>query len=284
MRKILVATDFSTRSDRALRRAVLLARAIGASISLVHVIDDDQPARLLEAERGAALALLNEQALSLGTIEGVQCDPGIVLGDPFEAIGRAAAAIGPDLLLLGPHRRQALRDIFAGTTAERVIRAARRPVVMANAVPASPWRHLLVALDLSAPSGEALKTVGELGLGEAKVSVVHVFDAPGSGLITRAAMSADQREAYLAAEEARAGEALDRFLEGSDVPPPRRILHCHETSVARHIQAAAHEISADLIVLGTRGRGALATVLLGSVVEEVLRTAELDVMAVPPPG
>lgn len=285
MRKILVATDFSTRSDRAIRRAVILARSIGASITLVHVVDDDQPARMLEAERDAALALLAEHAVSIGEIEGVECDPSVVLGDPFEGIGQAAAALRPDLLVLGPHRRQALRDIFAGTTAERAIRASRRPVVMANAVPAAPWRHVLVALDLSAASDAVLRAVGDLDLGkQAKLSVIHVFDAPGSGPMSRAVMSATQREAYLAEEQARAARALDLSLGGSDVPPARRILRCRETSAGRHIHAAAREISADLIVVGTRGHGGLATALLGSVAEEVLRTAELDVMAVPPPG
>jgi nucleotide-binding universal stress UspA family protein len=37
MDRILVATDFSTRSDRALRRATLIARRTGAALTLLHV-------------------------------------------------------------------------------------------------------------------------------------------------------------------------------------------------------------------------------------------------------
>ncbi|HEU6442162.1 MAG TPA: universal stress protein, partial [Microvirga sp.] len=48
MRTILVATDFSTRSDRALRRATLLARHVSARLVLIHVVDDDRPVRLVE--------------------------------------------------------------------------------------------------------------------------------------------------------------------------------------------------------------------------------------------
>ena len=41
MQRIMLATDFSERSDRALRRTVLLAKAHGAVLDLVHVVDDD---------------------------------------------------------------------------------------------------------------------------------------------------------------------------------------------------------------------------------------------------
>lgn len=46
---LLVATDFSTRSDRALRRAVLLAKQYTAGLVLVHVVDDERPRRFVNA-------------------------------------------------------------------------------------------------------------------------------------------------------------------------------------------------------------------------------------------
>ena len=51
IQKILVATDFSTRSDRALRRASLLAHSVSAELVLLHVIDDDQPKPLQEVQQ-----------------------------------------------------------------------------------------------------------------------------------------------------------------------------------------------------------------------------------------
>ncbi len=50
MRTIMFATDFSERSDRALRRAVILAPAHGAALEIVHVVDDDQPRRIVDHE------------------------------------------------------------------------------------------------------------------------------------------------------------------------------------------------------------------------------------------
>lgn len=193
MKRILVATDFSTRSDRAIRRATLLARTHGSSMTVVHVIDDDQPKRILKAERDAASVLLSEQARSLREIDGVDCDYSVVLGNAFEGIAKAAEETNCDLLVIGPHRRQALKDVFVGTTAERTIRASSRPILMANGVPAASYRHVLVAVDFSDCSADAVQAVRALCLDRnIAVSVAHVFDTPASGMMVRASSTEDQ--------------------------------------------------------------------------------------------
>jgi len=283
MKRILVATDFSARADRAVRRATLLARTHGASITLLHVIDDDQAMRIVKAERKAATELLSEQTRSLHEIDGVGCDYSIVLGNAFDGIVRAAEEIDCDLLVLGPHRRQALKDVFVGTTAERVIRGSGRPVLMANGVPASLYRHVLIAVDFSGCSAYAVRAVQALGLERrAIVSVMHVTDPPGTSLISRASLTESQVQDYLAEIEERAAAELRAFLVGLEFDPVRRLVKRNVTSVADTIGSAAREISADLVVVGTRGRTGVAKLLLGSVAEEVLRTAEVDVLAVPP--
>ena len=70
MKKIMVATDFSERSDRALRRATLLARQFDAAILLVHVVDDDQPRRIVDAEGDEASTLLRQMAATLRDVDG----------------------------------------------------------------------------------------------------------------------------------------------------------------------------------------------------------------------
>lgn len=285
MRSILVATDFSERSDRALRRATLLARTFGASVLLVHVVDDDQPRRIVNAEQQAAGDILEEQAQSLREIDGLNCQSRVVLGEAFEGITRTAREADVDLVIVGPHRRQALRDVFIGTTAERTIRESERPVLMANAAPSGAYRQLLIATDLSACSGHAVQAVTTLGLErDISIAVVHVFDAPASALMTRSSMSKDQIEHYLADERDRATGELTAFLARFKLGAVSTILQPATAPVAQIIWAAAREVSAQLIVVGTHGRSGLAKALLGSVTEEVLRVASRDVLAVPPRG
>lgn len=283
MKRILAATDFSVRSDRAIRRAVLLAKRSGASITLVHVVDDDKPERIVKAAHDAASTLLNEQVRSLRRVDGIDCHATIVLGDPFEGIAKATGQIAPDMLVLGPHRRRLLKDVFIGTTAERTIRAARRPVLMANGVPAGFYRHILIAVDFSECSRQAIRDVRTLGLHrQAAVSVVHVYDTPASGAVTRSLPVEDQIRDYLADENARAAEALAAFLSDLDFSPDRQIVKFNETSVSDAICSAAREASADLISVGTHGRTGLSHMMLGSVAEGVLRSADRDVLAIPP--
>jgi len=282
MKRILVATDFSARSDRAIRRGILLARPAGAAISLVHAVDDDQPDRLVRAERTVAEALLGEQARSLRDIDGLDCEPRVALGDPFHAIAGAAGEIGADLVVIGPHRRRLLNDVFTGTTAERTIRACDRPVLMANGVPAGPHRHVLVAVDMSDQSGAALRAVADLDVArQATVTILHVFDAPGTGPVAGAGLTRGQLDDYLATEERRAGEELAAFLQRQGFAPGNRLLKPGGTNPAHVIEATARAISADLVVVGTHGRSGIAKLFLGSVTKEVLRMADRDVLAIP---
>lgn len=283
MKKILVATDFSERSDRAVRRATLLARQFSASLTMVHSVDDDQPQSLIDNESEIAEKLLREQSRSLREIEDIECGFQVVLGDPFEGIAAAAEAEAPDMLVIGPHRRQALKDIFTGTTAERTVRASRTPVLMANGVPAGPYRHILVAVDFSDSSAKAVEAVGRLGLaGDSEVTLLHVFDAPGTGLIGHSAMTREGADIYIAGERAAAEKMLAEFLAQKDFAPAHQVVRFNETSIGEVVIATADELSVDLIVMGTRGRSAISRLVLGSVVDEVLGKARRDVLAVPP--
>ena len=283
MKNILVATDFSERSDRAIRRATLLAREFDGRMSLVHVVDDDQSRRIVQAEQREANAVLQEQVRSLREIDGLTCDFRVVLGDPFEGIALASREAKADLVVVGPHRKAALKDVFIGTTAERTIRTSDRPVLMANGNPAGPYRRILIAMDLSECSADAVRAVRTLALDrKASVSVVHVFDAPAVSMMHRASSTDDQIKDYIADEQERADGELRTFLGKLHLTPVQSILSPADRTPAHHICAAAREVSADLIVVGTRGRTGVAKILLGSVAEEVLRISDRDVLAVPP--
>lgn len=283
MKEIMVATDFSERSDRALRRATLLARQFGAAISLVHVVDDDQPRRIVEARSSEAVALLQQTAATLGKVDGVTCKTRVILASPFAGILQAIEESDPDLLVIGPHRRKMLKDVFIGTTAERTIRLASCPVLMVNAYPAGNYRNVLQTTDLSDSSREALQRVARLGIvTDASNTLLHVFDAPALRLVMSHTVPKEDRQHYLASEQKTALRNLTEFMSkaklGNIVPLARQ-----NAAPAHHeILKVAETEKADLIVMSTHGRSGLAKLLIGSVTEHILRTSQLDVLAVPP--
>jgi nucleotide-binding universal stress UspA family protein len=283
MKTIAVATDFSTRSDRALRRAVLLARRFEASIALLHAVDSDQAEALVRVEVEAAGTLLRQLAQSVQEGDRVACTHHVLSGDPFRVIANFATAA--DLLLIGPPRQQDLRGFFTGTTADRIIGASSRPVLLCNGVPVGDHREILVALDLADGAGDPLLAVRALGLDrESAITALHVFETPADGLMYRASLSDRQVARYLDDEERRAARALRAHLKDSDVGEIRALVRRNESGCARIITETAERIGSDLVVLGTRRRGLAAKLALGGVAEDVLRLVKIDVLAVPPEG
>lgn len=282
MRRIVVATDFSTRSDRASRRATLLAKAHGGELIFAHVLDDDIPPRLLKAERQEAEALLHDMRTSASQGDGVPCRYQIAAGEAFKGIAKIAHEEEADLIVLGPHRRQVLQDIFVGTTAERTIRNSNIPVLVAFGPPASDYRRVMLSTDLSPASANAVKTFSSFGSNLQASEIVYAFPVPARSQMSRAMLDDEAVTDYVADEEEAAREALKKFCGEVDLRGAKPVLKVIETTPAAAILNAAAAAKADLLVVGTRSRMGLARLLLGSTAENVLASSLIDVLAIPP--
>jgi universal stress protein E len=280
---ILAATDFSTRSHRALRRAGLLAQARGAELTLLHVVDDDQPKDLVEIEKREAERILAEQISAIAEMRGAQCRPMVIAGDPFDGILRTAGSIKADLIVMGAHRKQLLRDIFVGTTVERVIRTGPYPVLMVNNEVRQPYRNVLAAVDMSEPSAHAIRAARSAGLiGEQGVTLLHAFVPLGKGKMAMAGIDRAAIDEYVASERRKALDELVAFLAANELDGLKAPLRVKEGGAFEVISRAVEEMRPDLLVLGTHGRSGLVKVLLGSVTEEALHRLDVDILAVPP--
>ncbi len=279
--QILAATDFSTRSNRALRQAGLLAQQAAAQLHLLHVVDDDQPEELVGMERREAERLLAEQIVSMPELADVACRSVVVTGDPFDGILRAAAELRADLIVMGSHRRHLLLDIFVGTTIERVIRKGAFPVLMVNNEAQRNYERVLAPLDLSDASAHALKAALSMGLvtGE-RTTLVHAFLPLAKGRMWSDQASIDS---YVASERRRAMDELAAFLVAHGLSQGGWSLRIDEGGPMEIISGAVADMRPDLLVMGTHARSAVLKALIGSVTEEALRSLNVDILAVPPP-
>lgn len=281
MKRILVATDFSTRSDRALRRAVLIARQTEALLTMVHVVDDDQPAHLVDRHRATASELLEDTSRTVSSVDKVRTEAVVATGDAFAGILSVADEVRPDLIVVGPHRRQLL-DAFVGTTAERTIRRSRFPVLMANSVPSGAYERTLLAVDFDEASRAAAQVVKEMKfLKRTNITAVHLFDAPAAGLLKRAMEGSDAVDHYVGQTALGANTQLDKFLSAAGLIGVERLLRPYAGSPAQELLSRANKHRADLVVLGTNQRRGIQRILLGSVAREILPDANCDVLVVP---
>lgn len=138
IQEILVPTDFSEHSDRALKHALLVAEQFGAGITLLHVVEPpvgfpDLPD--LGAIPPDVFRIPVEQSMArLCTREQLRAprlrQTMILRGNPAEKIIEAAVEQHSDLLVLATHGRTGLARILLGSTAEKIIRHAPCPVLV----------------------------------------------------------------------------------------------------------------------------------------------------------
>jgi nucleotide-binding universal stress UspA family protein len=135
---ILCATDFSPCSDTALELAAALARRLGDSLHLLHVVDTtglqppDAPmlmARLQESLREAAENDLNRKAEELRQAH-LPTEVGVLCGIASQIIVETARALSPRLTVIGTHGRKGPARLFFGSVAQQVVRHAPGPVLV----------------------------------------------------------------------------------------------------------------------------------------------------------
>jgi len=275
--QILVGTDLSDRSRTALRRAAELATAHGARLTLLHVVDDDQPPEMTATQHKWAQNWLVEHLPD--NAHAVPHDVLVREGDPHSEIQAVGDELDADLIVLGAHRKRLLRDAFIGTTAERLLHVSTRPVLIAHSQDLQPYRRVLAATDLSDASAKALLAAQDIGLLSERASIAHVFYAGAKGKLQQSGI---EPAAHIASERERAARDVDGFLRERGLDSLRHRVLLREGRAAHEIRSLVTEISPDLLILGTRGRAGMKRVVLGSVTEALLRSVPCDVLAVPP--
>ena len=139
--KLLIATDLSDGSEVALRTGLELARALGAQVVILHVIEAVLEAKTWFLPDSAAVEAVRKTVASeadvvrdrlVAQVAAFGGGPAEVLvryGRPGDEIPACAEEVGADLIVVGTHGRRGFQRAIMGEVASRVARTAGRAVL-----------------------------------------------------------------------------------------------------------------------------------------------------------
>lgn len=278
-RRILCASDMTPRSERAIRRAAMVARQMNAEVLFVHVVGDRQPGRVvnLKANRARVRLMLQAERAMAHAPEMARVE--IHLGKPMKVIAQLAKEWDADLVVLAapvPRRYERL----LGTTAERIIRSVDRPVLVVSAEADTDYAQVAIATDLSLTSVRAAQAVARMGLVEKAHSwIVHAFDPPDRGMSAEARMTPEQVEAYKQQWEQLVTSQLTPDLTAAGFDLARVRILAQPAPPLAAIEEILEKTQPDLLVIGTSRWPALKRMLDRSVAHQVLSNVRCDILA-----
>lgn len=285
LEKIIVGYDGDETGDEALALAVAFARVSGGKLLIAHVFDD-----LVTRVSEEAAALVANHVHEVFTRAGGLVDRTVrhemidLSGtSPARELSALAEGERADLLVVGSRRLSTAQRITLGSVSNAVLHGAPCAVAVAPRkyhVPEHPLRRIAVGWIPTSEGDAALefahalavRTTGTLNV-VTTVSVRTAIPVVGAAALIYDRCLEDMRRGAKRDVDA----AVKRL--GGDV----------EVTVDAEISDAAEEFvlrspGLDLIVLGSRGYGAIRRVLLGGVSFRVLRDAECPVVLLPRAG
>jgi nucleotide-binding universal stress UspA family protein len=300
IRRILCPVDFSDHSRRALDYALAIATWYDSVVTVLHVsplmpvaayapMSGMPPYVALTPDARQAL-MRSMKEFTAGGHASVPIELEMAEGHAAAVIVDRAGEITADLLVLGTHGRSGFDRWVLGSVTEKVLRKAPCPLltvpthVGVAAAETAGFRRIVCAVDFSDCSMHALDYAISLAEeARASLTVVHVIelppDVPREVHETVMFGPRNQREYIALAEEAGRAQLTDA------VPDRVRAAVNVDTVLAagkpyREILRVAADHSADLIVAGVHGRGAIDRMLFGSTTQHLVRQASCPVLTI----
>ncbi len=279
---ILVATDLSARSDRAIARAAELAATTRARLTVVHVIDDDLPKSVVQHLSVAAKAEIETSLSKLDKARQNDASIHVLTGAADRDIVGTAEAWEADLVVMGVHRNEDGRRPLTGTTLERVVRTGRSPVLVVKDLTDGPYQRALIATDFSVHARRALRVASVIAPDSAR-HLVHAYHVPFTGLHPSESLRQSVQETHEAELAAFVREELAALIH-SALPEDEAGAPLDAQAIAGDVHGVIYgeiqRLEPDLLVLGTHGRTGVAQLMLGSVAAEFMNKPPCDVLAV----
>jgi nucleotide-binding universal stress UspA family protein len=276
MKKILVPTDFSKTSITALETAFEIAKKAGASIFVLHVVEEATPDsykitgewrddnwedrlftfKLLERAKAQLEKLVMDPRFSAVKLVGE-----LRLGNPFHGMNTIIAEQKVDLVVMGTRGKTNLESMVIGTNTERVVRHSHCPILTVHKKPTSvDFKNIVYATAMSKDEEVFSRIVKRTQ--QLYDSTIHLVRINTPGDFQRDRVVKDYMNKFAKTLQFK-NFTINVY---NDVSEEEGILYF------------ADSIDADLIAMATHGRTGFAHVLAGSIAEGVVSKAVRPVL------
>jgi nucleotide-binding universal stress UspA family protein len=271
---IVVPLDGSKNAENAVPFAALVARVYGAPVHFVYVADPE----IVDTTKdySAAKEAFASHVASLAERYGVaRYVAHVAEGAAAATILRYALESEARMTVIASHGRGGFHATFIGSVADKVVRGARRPILVVPGVgsPVLPdERPILVALDGSSEAERGLGAARDLAKAvNAPVALMRAYSIPPPVGIEFSYYSPE----VLASFQQAAEEYLQKVaLKGEQA-------YAVQASAAIGIEETANQIDAGIVVMTSHGKGLAERVALGSTTDRVMHTIRRPLLIVP---
>jgi nucleotide-binding universal stress UspA family protein len=283
--RIVVGTDGSPSSSQALVWAAHEAKRRHAALDVVHAWMSPlelYPSNLYidpSAFYDTAKAVVDNAVESVRAQDGPRLHVRRLLIEGTAASTLVEAAADAELLVVGSRGRGGFKGLLLGSVSRECVHRAKCPVVV---VPASSRAdedgRIVVGVDGSEPSYAALRwAIAEAGLRRCRLYVVNAYLYPRPVSVVGSLPDLDE-ELLEKSSRALLDEMIEQSLAAAELQPGSVEAMAINDTAASGLLSAAH--SADLLVVGSRGRGEFRGILLGSVSQQCVHHALCPVAVV----
>jgi nucleotide-binding universal stress UspA family protein len=291
--QILVGIDFSPASREAVRAAARVAAFDRGHVTVLHVMDpllaDEMKENLTysDAELSGDMAKRVRAFLSQSGIATEQMEVQVEVGHPFVQLMRGCNRLRADLLILGA-RGTKHGPTQIGVMAAKCLRKAPADVLLVRENESGPFKRVLVCVDFSETSALAVQAARKIAAEDhGKLDCLFVYQSALAmsldyGDYLPASVLAGDSEGAAAWSERLRG-FLQPLMEGSNGLDWSASVK-ERPNVREVIRDEVQHRGADLVVLGTRGKTDLRSLIMGSTAERIVSHAPCSVLAVKPPG
>lgn len=279
--KLLLATDLSERSDRALERAKQLAHEWHSRLDVVTVVDGpqdpDQVLRWIDSEdQDFGYDVIRRRVQKDFSGSGVAMHLHILRGDVPKAIQEAAALLGSELVIAGMARGEGLWRILLGSTTERLASRIEQPLLAVRNRLYAPYERIVIATNFSRISLHHMEKTVRL-FPDRHFVIYHACQPPLPKLTD------NQNEARSPAYDSAVDESL-KFLDSCNLTPgvrERVRMVIEEKTLGAGLGSYVRDHDIDLVVTGAGAARGIVNILRGTTTDQLLHWLPCDTLILP---